>query len=235
MRTSKSRNNAHDEESHLNVRTQSGLPPNLMVSRMTTSYVPVEDQHMPHFERARSFVPTEQDRDRVTKNLFPQSRREDSGSGINFFSQRPARKITTDIVVATQSRHDPCATISVTSSSRPIAHTRTTNPDRTYPKLLAGVELFSPLPPPPGLDINMEYPGRTGAGYKIIRADGTSEYQYFPPLDAERCPVYTIEEEQGGYPDRGHGIFSDPRHTDLPMGSKNNQYEIAHQPVFPDN
>ena len=35
---------------------------------------------------------------------------------------------------------------------------------------------------------------------------------------------------------KGHGTVSDQRHTDLPvMGGKNHQYEIAHQPVFPEN
>ena len=78
---------------------------------------------------------------------------------------------------ATWAYRHPRTTVIDPVSDRPIHLSRVTESDSTYQKLLTGVELCSPPPPPTGR--NIAYPAAAGIGYKVNNPNGTHDYQYF--------------------------------------------------------
>ena len=88
----------------------------------------------------------------------------------------------------------------------------------TYPKLLPGVEVFSPPHMSPEYKLNAKYPERTCVGYRVDREGGTHSYQYFEPIPPSQRHFQTIKETKGGNLLTGHSISSDQRHADPFLG-----------------
>ena len=193
--------------------------------------------------RIKPYIPSELERTRVTKNLFP----EICGK------ERHRNTVSTEHVTAYEAKtKDPCTstagsthvvwsdrgvypTTNEAARFRPIPSTRIVSSSTTYPKLLAGVEIFNSVRSPTNLDHDMSYAARTGAGYSTTSPGETIKYQYFEPISTESREIPITERMGGGVLYTGHGIFSDQRHADPLLGGgmrgsnfSRTQCEIAH-------
>ena len=115
-------------------------------------------------------------------------------------------------------------------SFRPKTSVDITDPGQTYPKLLAGVEMFSSPRPPPALGSNMRYASRTGIGHPIVLPDGRIEYQYFEPIQTEGIQEHKIIRKQGGNPQHRHDVIPDQGHFDPLLEGGINRSAFARQP-----
>ena len=203
---------------------QVDLPLDPAAGRTSMSYVPNDAHGQPNFQRPKAYIPTEQARMRVTKNLFPsnsdnvENRESNSQSRLNTKPHTiTGRHI--DSVNTTDTtwvyRHPRPSAIDH-DSHPPVISSRVMTSDQTYPKLLPTVELFSP--PPIASRSNMAYSARTGAGYRVYKTDGTYEYRYFEPIPTEPREITITEQIRGGTLYTGHGTASDQRHADTLLG-----------------
>ena len=172
----------------------------------TSGDVPSSQTH----GRPKPFVPPEAERMRVRKNLFPEIR---VGKTNAVWSNRETHSIVNEL-----------------GSFRPRTPVGTANPVQTCPKLLAGVEIFSPPHPPPGLGYNMKYASRTGVGYPVVLPDGRTEYQYFEPIQPERVQEQETSINPGGNPLRGYDVIPDQGHFDPLLEGGTNRSAFARQP-----
>jgi hypothetical protein len=186
------------------------IPTNLPVSRMSmgkvSSDIPVSDT----YGRPKPFVPSETERLRVHKNLFPETR--------------------TAVTNMAWSNTESHPVVRQTGVSRPSTSVDIVDPGQTYPKLLEGVEMFSSPCPPLGLGSKMRYASRTGVGHRIILPDGRMKYQYFGPIQTERVPEHKIIREEGENLRYGHGTIPDQGHFDPLLEGGINRSAYAHQP-----
>ena len=132
-------------------KLSANLPASKMSMGQTSSDVPVSQT----YSRPKPFIPSETERLRVHKNLFPEIR---TGKTNTVWSNRESHPVTNE-----------------TGSFRPRVSVDIVDPGRTYPKLLEGVEMFSSPCPPLGLGSKMRYASRTGVGHRIILPDGRME------------------------------------------------------------
>ena len=110
-----------------------------------------------------------------------------------------------------------CPTINETTTFRPIPSTRVVSSSATYPKLLAGVEIFDSVRSPLNLDHDMSYAERTGAGYSTTSPGGTIKYQYFEPLETRAHKERNVTQLKGGGLGDGHSVVPLQEHID-PLG-----------------
>ena len=120
--------------------------------------------------------------------------------------------------------------VNAMGSFRPRTLVDITDSGQTYPKLLAGVEMFSSPRPPPGLGPNMRYASRTGIGHPIVLLDGRMEYQYFEPIQTEGITEHKISRKQGGNPRHGPDVIPDQGHFDPLLEGGINRSAFARQP-----
>ena len=178
------------------------------------------------YVRPKPFLPSEAERSRVQKNLFPSVHARDRIPNIN------SRKQSTSYVMEST---DSCArTTGAThvvwsyKGSLPVVNEAglpshmappgTTNPNKTYPKLLSGVEMFNSPRSPLEVGREMLYAERTGAGHPIESSEGTVEYRYFRPIETSFAPV------ERGSPRDGHSVAPLKGHIDPPVGGGTNRY-----------
>ena len=210
VRTPKHRVRIDVRMAEMNRNFLSQLPADPPDSRMpketTCSDVLVPQLHV----RPKPFVPSETERLRVHKNLFPET-----------------RTAVTNTVWSNTESHP---VIKQTGVSRSRTSVDIKDPGQTYPKLLEGVEMFSSPCPPLGLGSKMRYASRTGVGHRIILPDGRMEYQYFEPIQTERVPEHKIIREEGGNLRYGHGTIPDQGHFDPLLEGGINRSAYAHQP-----
>ena len=98
------------------------------------------------------------------------------------------------------------------------APTSTTSSNKTYPELLAGVEMFNSVRSPLGVNPEMFYAERTGAGQPVELPDGTISYQYFKPIEQD----FALFER--GDPCDGHSVAPLKGHIDPPVGGGTPRY-----------
>ena len=97
--------------------------------------------------------------------------------------------------------------------------------NKTYPKLLAGVEMFNSVRSPLGVNPEMLYAERTGAGQPVELPDGTIRYQYFRPIERDFAPF------ERGDPCDGHSVAPLKGHIDPPVGGGNPRYTTRPGPL----
>jgi hypothetical protein len=190
-------------------------------------YVPPSRQGI----RPKPYLPSEVERARVTKNLFPETSARERNRNI----------IPTDYAKAYEAESkDSCARTTgsthvvwtgrdirpsndETTTFRPIPSTRVVGSSATYPKLLAGVEIFGSVRSPLSVDQDMLYVERTGAGYSTTSPGGTVKYQYFEPLETRTHKERNVTQLKGGGLGDGHSVVPLQEHID-PLGGGKPRY-----------
>jgi hypothetical protein len=203
---------------------QVDLPLDPAACRTSMSYVPNDAHGQPNFHRPKAYIPTEQARMRVTKNLFPSN-----SDNVENRESNSQNRLNTKPHTITGRHFDSVNTTNTTwvyrhprpsaidhDSHPPVMSSRVMTSDQTYPKLLPTVELFSP--PPIASRSSMAYSARIGAGYRVYKTDGTYEHRYFEPIPNESREIPFTERNRGGALYEGHGASSDQRRADTLLG-----------------
>ena len=198
-------------------------------------YVPPSRQDI----RPKPYIPSEVERARVTKNLFPEIRGKERDRNIvstDYVTAYEAKTkdscaSTTGSTHVVWSDRGVCPTINEAARFRPIPSTRVVSSSTTYPKLLAGVEIFDSVRSPMNLDHDMSYAERTGAGYSTTSPGGTIKYQYFEPLESRVHKERNVTQLKEGGLGEGHSVVPIQEHTDL-LGGRDNRYITRPGPQF---
>ena len=178
------------------------------------------------YTRPKPFLPSEAERARVKRNLFPPAHDRD---GIPYIS---SQKQSTNYVTKSM---DSCArTVGTTHvvwsyrGSLPVVNETVLPPheapagaissNKTYTKLLAGVEMFNSVRSPLAINPEMLYAERTGAGHPVELPDGMIRYQYFKPIEQD----FALFER--GDPCDGHSVAPLKGHIDPPVGGGTPRY-----------
>ena len=138
---------------------------------------------------------------------------------------------TTGVTHEVWSNQGSLPVINETGPFRSITSTSTVNPNKTYPKLLSGVEMFHSAHSPLSFHPVMSYAERTGAGHTVMSSDGTIKYQYFGPIETGVHQEHDTFETRGVNLQAGHGTVPDQGYVGPLMEGGNYRHQIAHQLV----
>ena len=180
--------------------------------------------------RSRPFQPLEADKIRVQKNLFPDTRVQDVEKD-SLFTEHPRIHApgSTNVVWVNRGLIPVC---NETGSVRPTISKGISDSDRTYSKLLTGVEMFGSIRSPVNADTEMFYAERTGVGYPVISSERTTRYQYFEPVeDKSRQENNLTRSSWGNLGNEGHGVVPIKGHAD-PLGGGNPRHTTRPGPQF---
>ena len=192
------------------------------------------------YVRTKPFLPSEIERARVQKNLFPEGHARARDPNV-----RPSEHLrvyetkagnlyarTTSVTNVVWSNRGALSTIKESGPFRPIPSTGVVDSNKTYPKLLTGVEMFRSTGSPFDSDTDMMYAERTGAGHPVASSEGTMRYQYFEPVGSRLAQVPNfISSKKGDFCNEGHGAAPIKGRTD-PLGGGNTRHTTRPGPQF---
>ena len=180
--------------------------------------------------RPRPFQPLEADKIRVQKNLFPEARvRDVEREGLFTGHSRIHVPASTNLVWVNRGLIPVC---NETGPFRSTISKGVGDSDRTYPKLLTGVEMFGSIRSPVNAETEMFYAERTGVGHPMIPSEGTTMYQNLGPIEDESRPeANLIQPRWGNLGNEGHGVVPIKGHAD-PLGGGNPRHITRPGPQF---
>ena len=193
----------------------------LMPMGKPSSDIPPSQQ----YTRPKPFLPSETERVRVRKDLFPVAQAREENQNINSQKRttvyeatmtRDSPTYTTEVAQVVWSNRGSLPVINETGPFRPTTSTVAANPSKTYPKLLSGVQMFNSALSPLGVNPAMSYAEMTGAGHPVKSSDGTIQYQYFRPIDSEVHQEHDTFGTRGKNLQAGHGAVPYQGYVDRP-------------------
>ena len=215
------------------------LPVDLHVGSMSMGKPLGDIQPSQQFIRPEPFLPSDAERVLIQSNPLPAthvSKGDQNASSLRYptvyetkVRNSPTRTTGTTQVVWSNKGLLPV--INETGPSQTISSPGTTNPSKTYPKLLAGVEMFHSARSPLGVDPEILYAERTGVDHPVTSSDRTTKYPYFSPIEAEVHREHDTIRTRWETLQAGHGTVPDQGYVDPLMGGGNYRHKIAHQPV----
>ena len=185
------------------------------------------------FSKPAPFWPSEEQRTRVTRNLFFAPGEEGSRhpgrtgiqlplNGVTTVGDQPP---TTNSVITTWLKQNPQATFR--------EHDRQTR--STYTNLFPQVELFSPFHDIEPMTREVKYAECTGVGYVTKDADGNQTHKYFEPVGHDGSALTEGHSVHSAVPDQGRvdPLLGGGKRGESQVHLSNYPREIAHQPDPP--
>ena len=192
------------------------------------------------YARPKPFLPSELERARIQRNLFSEGQARERDPNVRHSEHLRVYETkagnlyarTTSVTNVVWSNRGALSTIKESGPFRPIPSTRVVDSNKTYPKLLTGVEMFRSTGSPFDSDTDMMHAERAGVGHPVASSAGTMKYRYFEPIENRSSREYNVMQTRSGHScnDR-HSVVPIKGRTD-PLGGGTNRCITRPGPQF---